>query len=428
VAVAVPATPAGADPVDPAAPRGAATPDAGTPDAGTSGAAASGAGAPEAGTAGAATAGAAPGAAAPARAPASVAALLTSLQRLYQQAEEASEAYNATAEELGRRRAETKQLGTGLTKARTVLARSRGDVGRLAREQYQGRSDLSGYLQLLLAHDPQHALDERHLLERAGRDRVATMARLSSGEKAADALAAKSRRALGRQQVLATKQRKQRDTVQARLREVEKLLATLSARQIAALAALEQAGTDKAQQKLVTSGALGKGAGARAGKPAPSAKGDEALTFAAGQIGKPYEWGAQGPGSFDCSGLTSQAWAHAGVTIPRTSQEQWRALPRVELAQLRPGDLVIYYPKATHVAIYLGDGMVIQAPRPGARVKVSPIAANPLLGAVRPDPAAKPLAGYQPPVLRPAATDGSDLAAGADTAPQMSAVVRYGAR
>ncbi|MEU1786184.1 NlpC/P60 family protein [Streptomyces sparsogenes] len=117
---------------------------------------------------------------------------------------------------------------------------------------------------------------------------------------------------------------------------------------------------------------------------ASAAAGQRALRYAMNQIGKPYVWGAEGPGSFDCSGLTSQAWAHAGRPIPRTSQEQWRRLPRVKLNRLRPGDLVVYFKGATHVAIYAGNGMVVQAPRPGTRVKLSPLASNPLRGAVRP--------------------------------------------
>ena len=117
---------------------------------------------------------------------------------------------------------------------------------------------------------------------------------------------------------------------------------------------------------------------------ASAAAGQRALRYALDQIGKPYVWGAEGPGSFDCSGLTFQAWAHAGRPIPRTSQEQWRRLRRVKLGELRPGDLVVYFKGATHVAIYAGDGMVVQAPRPGSRVKLSPLASNPLRGAVRP--------------------------------------------
>ncbi|ARX86404.1 hypothetical protein SMD44_05875 [Streptomyces alboflavus] len=98
----------------------------------------------------------------------------------------------------------------------------------------------------------------------------------------------------------------------------------------------------------------------------------------------------------------------AGHGIPRTSQQQWARLPRVPLRDLRPGDLVVYFPRATHVALYLGRGKVVHAPRPGARVKVSPLAANPVLGAVRPDPRATPVSDYRPPRLPAGATKGAD--------------------
>ncbi|MCZ9344062.1 C40 family peptidase, partial [Streptomyces sp. TRM76130] len=135
---------------------------------------------------------------------------------------------------------------------------------------------------------------------------------------------------------------------------------------LAALAAFEEDGTAKAQERFLASGAIGDDDGK------PSAGGDRALRFAVDQLGKPYQWGAEGPGSYDCSGLTSVAWERAGTPIPRTSQEQWARLERVPLDRLRPGDLVVYFPEATHVAMYLGGGMVVQAPRPGAAVKVSP--------------------------------------------------------
>jgi peptidoglycan DL-endopeptidase CwlO len=157
------------------------------------------------------------------------------------------------------------------------------------------------------------------------------------------------------------------------------------------------------------------------GKRTPTQKGERALEYAVEQIGKPYVWGAEGPRSYDCSGLTSQAWAEAGREVPRTSQEQWAQLPKVSLRSLRPGDLVIYFPKATHVAIYLGDGMVVQAPRPGTKVKVSPIASNPLIGAVRPDPDGSPLSSYTPPQLPKGATAGKDDGYSAAEAPDTSA-------
>lgn len=341
----------------------------------------------------------------------SVADLLSDLQRLYQDAEAATETYNATEEELKKRRKDADGLAKKLAAARSSLHSSRTDAGRLAREQYQGRSDFSPYLRLLLARDPQRALDEGHVMRRAARERQATVDRFTGREKKADALATKARGALDAQLRLAERQKKERDAVRDRLKEVEELLASLTADQLAEVARLEAQGTTRAQQAFMASGALSS-----TGR-APSEAGDEALTYAVRQIGKPYVWGAEGPDSFDCSGLTSQAWAHAGRVIPRTSQEQWASLPRVPMSELRPGDLVIYFPKATHVAMYLGDGMVVQAPRPGARVKVSPIAANPLLGAVRPDRGAPPMSGYRAPVLPEGAGAGDDAGYGAAGAP-----------
>ncbi|NUK03787.1 C40 family peptidase [Streptomyces lunaelactis] len=330
-----------------------------------------------------------------------VSTMLTNLQTLYRQAEEAGETYNATEEQLRTQQARTARLARDLARARNAVVMSRGDAGRLAREQYQGSSELSTYLQLLLARNPQQALDQDHLIERRATGRLATMARLDVGAKRADTLAAESRKALAKEQVLAARQKRARDRATSRLKAVEALLASLTTEEIAGLAAQEQSDTAEAQEKLLATGVLD-------GKRTPSEEGVRALEYAVEQVGKPYLWGAEGPESYDCSGLTSQAWASAGRSIPRTSQEQWEELPKVSLDRLRPGDLVIYFPEATHVAIYLGDGMVVQAPRPGTRVKVSPIAANPLLGAVRPDPAGSPLSTYTPPRLPDGATAGPD--------------------
>ncbi|MBT2901762.1 C40 family peptidase [Streptomyces sp. McG3] len=346
-------------------------------------------------------------------APRSVAALLRELRDRYQAAEEASETYNATAEKLKQRTAQVKKVSADLAKARAALELSRGDAGRLAREQYQGRTEFSAYLRLLLSRDPLRALDQTHVVGRLAANRAATVDRLTGDARRADALAAASRKALDQQKKLADRQKKQRDTVRGKLKEVEGLLATLSEEQMTQLAGLEQRGVDEAQRELVASGALSST------RP-PTRQGGDAVAYAVRQIGKPYVWGAEGPDSFDCSGLTSQAWSATGRTIPRTSQEQWKRLPKVPVSALRPGDLVIYFPKATHVALYIGNGLVVQAPRPGTRVKVSPLASNPLLGAVRPDPGGAPLSAYTPPELPEGARDGADTGYGADAAPDAS--------
>ncbi|MGW8746143.1 C40 family peptidase [Streptomyces sp. WAC 04229] len=336
--------------------------------------------------------------------------LLTDLQELYQEAEKATETYNGTEVRLTRQRAEVRRLDAELARTRHSLSDSRGAAGRLARQQYQNSSDLSPYLRLLLARDPQHALDQGHVIGQLARERAETVGRLTGDTKKADELARRAREALDAQRSLAVRQVGERDTVRERLHAVEELLASLSPAELAALAEFERSGIADAQERFMASGALGDDA-------KPSGAGDRAVRFAVEQLGKPYEWGAEGPASYDCSGLTSVAWDRAGTAIPRTSQEQWARLERVPLGELRPGDLVVYFPEATHVAMYLGDGMVVQAPRPGAEVKVSPIAANPVLGAVRPDPAGEPLARYTPPRLPEGATEGSDVGYAAPYAP-----------
>lgn len=331
-----------------------------------------------------------------------VAELLTDLQGLYRETEQATESYNAADERLRRQRAEVTRLEDQLARARRSLRTSRTDAGRLAREQYQSTTGISPYVRLLLARDPQHALDEGHVIGRLARERARTVGRLADDEHKRADLARKARKALDTRLTLAEAQKKRRDEVRARLSDVERMLAALTPAQLTAVAALEQADTAAAQRALTASGALG------ATTLPPSQEGDRAVRYAVRQLGKPYQWGAAGPKSYDCSGLTSQAWGHAGTAIPRTSQEQWAGLPHVPLNRLRPGDLVVYFPEATHVALYLGDGKVVQAPRPGAKVKVSPIAANPILGAVRPDPSARPLAHYTPPAIPKTATEGPD--------------------
>ncbi|MEU9346833.1 NlpC/P60 family protein [Streptomyces sp. NPDC048278] len=335
-----------------------------------------------------------------------VAQLLTDLQQAYRQTEQATETYNATAERLQRQRAEVTRLDDELALARRSLHTSRTEAGRLARQQYQNAGGLSPYLRLLLARDPQHALDEGHVIGELARERARTVGRLADDERNQAGLARRARTALDSQLALAEQQKKQRDEVRTRLSDVERMLVSLTPDQLAALADLEKSNTADAQRKLTTSGALGTVT------PPPSPAGDRAVRYAVRQLGKPYQWGAAGPVSYDCSGLTSQAWDHAGTPIPRTSQEQWATLPHVPLNHLRPGDLVVYFPEATHVALYLGDGKVVQAPRPGAKIKVSPIAANPILGAVRPDPTAASLARYTPPAIPKTAAEGPDEAFG----------------
>lgn len=118
--------------------------------------------------------------------------------------------------------------------------------------------------------------------------------------------------------------------------------------------------------------------------PAVSGAAGRAVAAAYSQLGTPYVFAMSQPGKgFDCSGLTSWAWAQAGVGIQRTSQEQWASLPHVPLDQVQPGDLIFYYSDVHHVAIYVGGGTVIHAPFSGSSVSLSGINGQ-VIGAARP--------------------------------------------
>ncbi|MFD7835731.1 NlpC/P60 family protein [Streptomyces sp. NPDC059761] len=343
--------------------------------------------------------------------------LLARLQGLYRDAEAAAEGYKATELALKAGHDEERRLSAELAEARTTLGAEKAAAGRVAREQYQGAVGFSPYARMLLTGDPQAAQaaqDQRRLAAREGARRAGVLTRLTRSERRADLLATAARKSLDARQTLTAQHKRHKQQVDLKLRQVERVLAALTPEQLARLGSREAANTATAQRELLDSGRLA------ATPRTPTAAGGAALTYATEQIGKPYVWGAEGPGSFDCSGLTSQAWAHAGRSIPRTSQEQWAQLPKVPLDELRPGDLVVYFPTATHVALYVGDGKVIQAPRPGAMVKVSPIAANPLLGAVRPDPDATPLTKFTAPAL-PDNDTGDDSGYSSAEAPAASA-------
>jgi cell wall-associated NlpC family hydrolase len=112
-----------------------------------------------------------------------------------------------------------------------------------------------------------------------------------------------------------------------------------------------------------------------AAAPAPSGGVDQVLAFARAQVGEPYQWAADGPDAWDCSGLTMRAWQQAGVSLPHYTQAQYDAGTPISADQLRPGDLVFWSTSSSpsgihHVALYLGDGMIVHAPRTGRPVTV----------------------------------------------------------
>lgn len=300
------------------------------------------------------------------------------LQSLYHDAEVATDKYNAAD---GKVTAQKKRVGTLDAQVRTTeakLARLTTLAGAAARAQYRG-GGVPAELQFALASDPGRALDNAGLALQAQQNTQNLLTDLTATREhlrtRTDEAAGELRRLRASRHAMDTERKK----IEQHITEAKTLESRLAATERQRLAALDKKDADDAQAKWESTGILKK-----VGTDATAA-GRKAIAYATRQLGKPYVWGAEGPDSFDCSGLTSQAWLAAGVTIPRTSEQQWAQLKHVPVEDMRPGDLIIYFSDASHVALYIGDGNIISAPRPGRYVYVSPAASMQILGVVRPE-------------------------------------------
>lgn len=152
-------------------------------------------------------------------------------------------------------------------------------------------------------------------------------------------------------------------------------------------AGLTRGGVKPFTAKAAPKAAPAKPKSAPAASKASTGTAAKAVAFALRQVGKPYIYGATGPHAYDCSGLTQAAWRAAGVSIPRTSQAQWRGLTHVAPSKVRIGDIVVYK-GAGHVALYIGGGKIVEASRPGAPIRIAPWRsgwyASHFVGVVRP--------------------------------------------
>ncbi|GAA2613512.1 MULTISPECIES: C40 family peptidase [Streptomyces] len=302
------------------------------------------------------------------------------VDRLYEEAEAATEQYNGAKEQAD----EAERALTGLREetARKTdqLNTARSALGTLAASQYRSGS-LGTAVQLALASDPQEYLSQAAFIARAG-DRNA--AGITTVRRRLDEVGKLREQAAGRLADLRSRQDElagHKAVIEEKLTTAKNLLARLTAEERAAYEAQSPGGPAAAPAPSAAS------AGSRDSTPPPPSDGSRAaraVAFAYTAIGKPYVWGATGPGSFDCSGLTQAAWRSAGVSLPRTTYTQINAGRRVSRDQLAPGDLVFFYSGVTHVGLYVGNGQMIHAPRPGSTVRLAPIDSMPWAGASRP--------------------------------------------
>ncbi|MFF8927948.1 NlpC/P60 family protein [Streptomyces longwoodensis] len=320
---------------------------------------------------------------------------------LYRQAESATEKYNAAKEQTATQRRRVDGLLDDVARRTQELNTAREELGTFAAAQYRTGASVPGTATFLLADTPQDYFDQSQLMGRMTErqksavddyvtEQAATMKKRQEASQSLRTLTdtqsdLRTAKATVQQKLTAARELLAQLTAQekARLAAIEKRKQEEAARQAAALAK-QQAEARAAQQDSPSGSGSGAGAGSASGAgsgtsssstgsaatdPAYATRADKALAFARAQIGKPYVWGATGPGSFDCSGLTQAAWKAAGVSLPRTTYDQVDAGTTVPLSQARPGDLVFFYGDISHVGLYIGNGMMIHAPKPGAYVR-----------------------------------------------------------
>jgi peptidoglycan DL-endopeptidase CwlO len=289
----------------------------------------------------------------------SISQVQATINSLTGQFNKANQQYDQAEEQLTAAKARLTQVNKQLDREQASYQAARKLVVQIADSDYEdsGATSLAG---LLTSSDPSEVLAQASLiLQVAGTRNMETQAFL------ADAT-----------QLSAIQQEQQRTEegiaqLAAQMGTTKNHIATLLSKQKSILSSLT--GTELA---AVQQGTVGSGGGITnavyAGPTGTQA--DTAVAFVFKQLGCPYVYGGTGPcaDGFDCSGLVMKAWAAAGISIPRDTYSQWAALPHIAESAIQPGDL-LYYDGIGHVAMYVGNGMIIDAPSQGQPVRELPM-------------------------------------------------------
>lgn len=291
------------------------------------------------------------------------------VNQLNTKAEVATQQYDADQAQYAQLQKKVDGLQTQIIQDQADLNRLQSSLGMQAAAQYR-EGGVSPTLQLALAASP---------------DKYLTDAGIASQTAAEDAIQLKAVNVEKAQ--LAADQA----TAASDLAQEQASLKAAAASKTQILSELKQAKSVLARFTAVQQNEIEGGGGeAKPGNlPAVSGRAGAAVAYAESKVGDPYVYGATGPSDFDCSGLTSTSWAHAGVSIPRTSEEQYFGLTRIPLADVEPGDLIFYIMESggpAHVAMYVGNGTIVQAPHTGAYVSYAPLYESGMepVGAARP--------------------------------------------
>jgi peptidoglycan DL-endopeptidase CwlO len=288
-----------------------------------------------------------------------MAALIAQAKQLEFQINALSEQYDGLRIQLGRAQADEQFAEAVTTRDGAALAAGQQAVAQLAAENFMN-AGLDPTLQALTAGNPEQFLRQASVITELDQ---------SSGDKVS-ALSVAADQAMRDKQV-----------ADQQLATVNTLQAQMNAKKDAIQAKIDVVNSAAFKQAM----AVFEQTGQYPDIPVPTANtvGAQALQEALSKRGDPYVWGAAGPGTFDCSGLVVWAFAQVGITLPHYTGDLWNSGVHVPRTDLEPGDLVFFYADISHVGIYIGNGLMVDAPDFGLTVRVEPVFWGDFAGAVR---------------------------------------------
>ncbi|MFI7519324.1 C40 family peptidase [Micromonospora globbae] len=270
------------------------------------------------------------------------------------------EKHNATRQELAAKRKQADTLAKRIKPLQVQVDQAMDKVGALAARAYKGEN-LSTVNAMLGSRSPSELMGQLELLDRFAQTQQKDVQQVA---QLRDEL---------------VRQKEPLDTLVAQLTRTEAQLAAKKKQINAEIDRLQ-----KLRIKVYGNGGGGPLRPAPCPATYPGGAAGVAVKFACAQIGKPYVWGADGPDSYDCSGLVLAAWAKAGVSLPHNAAQQRRVTKTVSRGDLRPGDLVFYYSDLHHVGMYVGGGWVVHASQAGVPVKMKKVDDGPIHSFGRP--------------------------------------------
>jgi len=289
----------------------------------------------------------------------SLTALVAQAKQLEFQINSLSEEYDGLRIQLTRAQSDAQIAGRAAARDAAALASGRQVVARLAAENYMN-AGLDPALQALTAGDPEQLLGQASVITELNQSGSALVSGLRNQE---------------------LQDLRDQQTANQQLASVKALQTQMDAKKKSIEAKIDQVNSAAMKQAMAIYTKTGEFPNIDI--PTANTVGAQALQAALSKRGDPYVWGAAGPSQFDCSGLVLWAYAQEGISLPHYTGDQWNSGVHVARADLEPGDLVFFFPNISHVGMYVGNGLMVDAPDFGETVRVEPIYWNNFVGAVR---------------------------------------------